>query len=128
MSSPSKLRIRSVEDVTAVRFQETSILDTQLIRDIAHEWDQLIEAENNKKLLLDFTEVKFFSSSALGILVTVSKKMAEIEGELVICALAAELRKIFKITNLDKLFKFADDEDQALQMLGVTSVSSPAKE
>ena len=128
MSSPSKLRIRSVEDVTAVHFQETSILDTQLIRDIAHELDQLIEVENNKKLLLDFTEVKFFSSSALGILVTLSKKMAEIEGELVICALAAELRKIFKITNLDKLFKFADDEDQALQMLGVTSVSSPAKE
>ena len=128
MSSPSKLRIRSVEDVTAVRFQESSILDTQLIHDIAQELDQLIEAENNKKLLLDFTEVKFFSSSALGILVTVSKKMAEIEGQLVICALAAELRKVFKITNLDKLFRFADDEDQALQMLGVPSVAGPAKE
>ncbi len=128
MSSPSKLRIRSVEDVTAVRFQESSILDTQLIHDIAHELDQLIEVGNHKKLLLDFTEVTFFSSSALGILVTLSKKMAEIDGELVICALAAELRKVFKITNLDKLFKFADDEDQALQMLGVTSVSSPAKE
>ena len=128
MSSSSKLRIRSVEDVTVVRFQESSILDTELIHDIAHELDQLIETKNNKKLLLDFTEVTFFSSSALGILVTLSKKMAVIEGELVICALAAELRKVFKITNLDKLFKFADDEDQALQMLGVTSVSSPAKE
>ncbi len=128
MSSPSKLRIRSVEDVTVVRFQDSSILDTELIHDIAHELDQLIETENNKKLLLDFTEVKFFSSSALGILVVLSKKMAAIEGELVICALAAELVKVLKITNLDKLFKFADDEDQALQMLGVASVSSPAKE
>ena len=128
MSSPSKLRIRSVEDVTAVRFQESSILDTQLIHDIAQELDQLIEAENKRKLLLDFTEVKFFSSSALGILVTLSKKMAEIEGQLVICALAAELRKVFKITNLDKLFRFADDEVQALQMLGVPSVAGPAKE
>lgn len=128
MSSSSKLRIRSVEDVTVVRFQESSILDTELIHDIAHELDQLIETKNNKKLLLDFTEVTFFSSSALGILVTLSKKMAAIEGELIICALAAELRKVFKITNLDKLFTFADDEDQALQMLGVTSVSSPAKE
>ncbi len=128
MSSPSKLRVRSVEDVTAVRFQESSILDTQLIHDIAQELDQLIEAENNRKLLLDFTEVKFFSSSALGILVTLSKKMAEIEGQLVICALAAELRKVFKITNLDKLFRFADDEVQALQMLGVPSVAGPAKE
>ncbi len=128
MSSPSKLRIRSVEDVTVVCFQESSILDTLLIHDIAHELDQLIEAENSMKLVLDFTEVQFFSSSALGILVTLSKKMTEIKGELVICALAAELRKVFKITNLDKLFDFADDEDQALQMLGVTSVSSPAKE
>ena len=128
MSSSSKLRIRSVEDVTVVCFQESSILDTQLIHDIAYELDQLIEAENIKKLLLDFTEVKFFSSSALGILVTLSKKMAAIEGELVICALAAELRKVFKITNLDKLFDFADDEDRALQMLGVTSVAGSAKE
>ena len=128
MSSSSKLRIRSVEDVTVVRFQESSILDTELIHDIAHELDQLIETKNNKKLLLDFTEVTFFSSSALGILVTLSKKMAAIEGELIICALAAELRKVFKITNLDKLFTFADDEDQALQMLGVTSVAGSAKE
>ncbi len=128
MSSPSKLRIRTVEDVTAVRFEETSILDTQLIHEIAHELDQLIEVGNHKKLLLDFTEVTFFSSSALGILVTLSKKMAEIDGELVICALAADLVKVFKITNLDKLFKFADDEDQALQMLGVTSVAGSAKE
>ena len=128
MSSSSKLRIRSVEDVTVVRFQESSILDTELIHDIAHELDQLIETKNNKKLLLDFTEVTFFSSSALGILVTLSKKMAAIEGELIICALAAELRKVFKITNLDKLFNFADDEDQALQMLGVTSVVGSAKE
>ena len=128
MSSPSKLRIRSVEDVTTVRFQESSILDTQLIHNIADELDQLIEVENNKKLLLDFTEVKFFSSSALGILVTLGKKMAEIEGQLVICALAAELRKVFKITSLDKLFNFADDEEQALQMLGVTSVAGSAKE
>ncbi len=128
MSSPSKLRIRSVEDVTAVRFQNASILDAQLIHDIADELDRLIEVENKKKLLLDFTEVKFFSSSALGILVTLSKKMAKIEGQLVICALARELIKVFKITNLDKLFNFADDEDQALQMLGVISVAGPAKE
>ncbi len=128
MSSPSKLRIRSVEDVTTVRFQESSILDTQLIHNIADELDQLIAVENNKKLLLDFTEVKFFSSSALGILITLGKKMAEIEGQLVICALAAELRKVFKITSLDKLFNFADDEEQALQMLGVTSVAGSVKE
>ena len=128
MSSTSKLRIRSVEDVTTVRFQESSILDTQLIHNIADELDQLIAVENNKKLLLDFTEVKFFSSSALGILITLGKKMAEIEGQLVICALAAELRKVFKITSLDKLFNFADDEEQALQMLGVTSVAGSVKE
>ncbi len=128
MSSPSKLRIRSVEDITVVRFQDASILDTELIHGIAGELDQLVESENCKKLLLDFTEVTFFSSSALGILVTLSKKMAEIEGELVICALATDLVRVFKITNLDKLFKFADDEDQALQMLGVTSVAGSAKE
>lgn len=128
MLSTSKLRIRAVEDVTAVRFQETTILDAQMIQEIARELDQLVGEESNKKLLLDFTGVTFFSSSALGILVALSKRITALDGELVICGLATELRKVFKITNLDKMFKFADDEDQALEMLGVTSGAGSVKE
>lgn len=121
MSTASRLLIQSIRDVTIVRFRESAILDTQLIQNISQELNHLVDALHKRKLLLDFTEVKFLSSSALGALVTLKKKTDAVKGDLVICAMNKELRKIFKITSLDKLFKFKNDEESALEVFGVTS-------
>jgi anti-anti-sigma factor len=55
----------------------------------------------------------------LGVLVTLNKKAQGIKGTLVICSMRPELRKIFAITNLDKLFKFFDKDGDALGHFGV---------
>ena len=119
--SSARLLIQSIKDVTAVRFLESSILDTRLIQQISEQLNELVEARNKKKLLLDFNAVKFLSSSALGLLVTLKKKLDLINGTIVICGMNKELQKVFKITSLDKLFAFADDEESALEVFGVTS-------
>ena len=119
--SSARLLIQSIKDVTAVRFLETAILDTRLIQQISEQLNELVEARNKKKLLLDFNAVKFLSSSALGLLVTLKKKLDIINGTIVICGMNKELQKVFKITSLDKLFAFADDEESALEVFGVTS-------
>ena len=121
MSTAARLLIQSIRDVTNVRFQESSILDTLLIQRISDELNHLVDAKYKRKLLLDFTDVKFLSSSALGVLVTLKKKSDAIKGEVLLCGLRKDLRKIFKITSLDKLFKFADDERGALEVFGVTA-------
>ncbi len=121
MSTAARLVIQSIRDVTIVRFQESSILDTLLIQRISDELNHLVDAKYKRKLLLDFTDVKFLSSSALGVLVALKKKSDAIKGEVVLCGLRKDLRKIFKITSLEKLFKFADDERGALEVFGVTA-------
>lgn len=121
MSTAARLVIQSIRDVTIVRFQESSILDTLLIQRISDELSHLVDAKYKRKLLLDFTDVKFLSSSALGVLVALKKKSDAIKGEVVLCGLRKDLRKIFKITSLEKLFKFADDERGALEVFGVTA-------
>ncbi len=121
MSSTANLLVQSIKDVTVVQFQESAILDTLMIQGISDELNHLVEAQHKQKLLLDFAKVKFLSSSALGILVTLKKKMDAIKGQLAICGMNKELRKVFKITNLDKLFKFADDEPGAMELLGTTT-------
>jgi anti-sigma B factor antagonist len=115
------LLIQSIRDVTIVRFRETSILDTQLIQQISEDLTRLIEAQHRRKVLLDFSSVKFLSSSALGVLVTLKKKADSIKGTLVISGMNKDLRKVFKITNLDKMFEFKDDESSALEVFGVTT-------
>lgn len=121
MSTTANLLVQSIKGVTIVQFQESAILDALMIQGISEELNHLVEAQHKQKLLLDFVRVKFLSSSALGILVTLRKKMDAIKGELVICGMNKELRKVFKITNLEKLFKFADDEPGAMELLGTTT-------
>jgi len=121
MATSAKLLIHPIRDVTIVNFQETSILDTAQVEQIGEELYHLVDAKNCRKLILDFTKVKFLSSSALGILITLHKKSAGIKGKLVLCSLRPDLKKVFDITRLDKIFKFCANEEEALSIFGVTS-------
>ena len=121
MSTTANLLVQSIKNVTVVQFQESAILDALMIQEISEELNHLVETQHQQKLLLDFMKVKFLSSSALGILVTLRKKVDANKGDLVICGMNPELRKVFKITNLEKLFKFADDEPSAMALLGATT-------
>ena len=115
----AELVVQKIKDVTVVNFQDSSMLEAHRIEQIAQQLYHLVDDENRRKMVLDFTGVKFLSSTALGVLINLQKKAAGAKGEVVICGLRDELGKIFKITNLNKLFKFHPDEESALQYLGV---------
>ncbi|KKL57020.1 hypothetical protein LCGC14_2239560, partial [marine sediment metagenome] len=78
-----------------------------------------VDEQAQRKLLLDFSRVKFLSSAMLGVLISLQKRSAGIKGRVVICGLRPELHKVFKITRLDKLFDFYDNETEALGSFGV---------
>ena len=82
---------------------------------------ELVTVRACKKIVLDFSKVKFLSSSALGIMIRLRKEAQAIKGKIVFCSLRKDLRQIFKITNLDKLFEFYDNEEQALNSFGVAT-------
>ncbi len=122
MASAPRLLIHPVRDVTVVTINESSILDTLQVQQIGEELYHLVDAKALRKIVLDFANVKFLSSSALGVLLTLRKKSAAIKGQIVLCGLRPDLRKVFKITNLDKLFEFHETEEQALGTFGVSTV------
>jgi len=76
---------------------------------------------DRKKLILDCTKVQFLASAAIGVFVNLQKKVAAIKGTLIICGLRQDLMRVFEITQLTKLFKFADDEGAALTFLGYSA-------
>ena len=59
------------------------------------------------------------SSQALGVLLQLKKAMDPLKGQIVIAGIRPELYKVFKITNLHKLFIFHDDLDKALTEFNV---------
>lgn len=117
----ARMLIHTFRDVTIVNFQDSSMLDTASLEQTGAELYELVDNKNRRKLILDFTKVQFLSSSALGVLINLRKKMTAIKGDLVICGLRKDLMKVFELTSLTKMFKFCPDEEKALAHFGVTT-------
>ena len=70
-------------------------------------------------MIFDFDRVSFFSSQVLGLILETRAKLLNWEGLVAICNTNSQLQRVFKITNLDKIFKFFPDRSSAL--LSMTS-------
>ncbi len=121
MANQVRLMTHQMRDVTVVNLHDSSILDTQQVDELGEELNKLVDERACKKIVIDFSKVKFLSSSALGVLIRMQKKAREIKGRVILCGLKKELLQVFKITSLDKLFEFTDNEEQALAVFGVTT-------
>ena len=110
----SGLLITQLGDVTLVNFRNASILDGPTVEAIGEELYDLVDNQAQRKILLDFSSVRFLSSSMLGVLISMQKKTKSIKGRMVLAGLRPKLREVFKITGMNKLFEFAENESEAL--------------
>ena len=114
MAQRRRLSVQEKGEVTIVRFVDRKILDESNIQELGQELFQLVEEENRKNLLLDFTNVEFLSSAALGKLITLDKKVKLHGGRLKLSGIRPQIYEVFAITKLNKLFDIKDDEADAL--------------
>jgi len=106
--------------VTTVSFNVTSLTTDQGLEQVSQQISDIIKNQKPKNLLIDFAGVKFFSSQALGILLDAKKKLSAQKGNVMISGINPQLYRVFKITNLDKLFKFYPDAQSAIDDLKKT--------
>jgi anti-anti-sigma factor len=116
---PTGMVVQQIQGVTVVNFRDVSILDTAAVEAIAKELYSLVDQQAQQKIVLDYTKVRFLSSTMIGVLLNVYKKSQSIKGKVVICGLRKELHKVFEIMKLDKMLTFAEDEHKALAALDV---------
>jgi anti-sigma B factor antagonist len=110
-----RLEVEDVNDVAVVNFVDKKILDEQNIQMIGDDLFRLVDEQARKKILLNFSNVEFLSSAALGKLITMNRKVQAVKGKLVLCGISKEIREVFEITKLDKLFIIRQGEQAALQ-------------
>ena len=104
---PSKIKVEYGTDVTIVTFADERIVDEEQIRELKESLEPVIEKNENKRLILNFVNVKFMTSALLGLLVRIHKKVRELNGRLQLSNLDPNLHKIFEITQLTKVFDIA---------------------
>jgi anti-sigma B factor antagonist len=98
-----------------VAFKATCISDVEGIADASRQIKEFIEENHPKRVIFDFGEVKFFSSGVLGLLLDVRAQLQSFSGEVVVSAINPQLHRVFKITNLDKIFRFFPDKKSAVK-------------
>jgi anti-sigma B factor antagonist len=101
-------------DVLVVYFTDSQILDEGKIQQISEELMKIADKAESSKLLLNFNDVKFMSSSVLGRLVHLNKKCKNDKIDLKMCNISPDIMEVFKITRLNKVFDIHEDENKAL--------------
>jgi len=92
-------------------------VEGQLIVGNRQELKQLVQEgldRGERKFLIDCSQTGYIDSSGLGALVTLSKKVRELGGELRIAGLNEDLRSLFELTKLDTLFHISPTAEEAL--------------
>ena len=110
-----RLEVEQIGDVTVVNFIDRKILDEQNIQVIGEQLFGLVDEEGCRKLLLNFNNVEFLSSAALGKLITLNKKLQAAKGKLILCNIDPQIHEVFEITKLDKFFNIQKEEQDGLQ-------------
>ena len=109
--------ITKEDNVAVVTFKAASISDVEAIAAASKRIKEFIEKSHPKRLIFDFGGVKFFSSQVLGLLLDIRAKLQMYNGQVVISAINPQLHRVFKITNLDKIFKFFPDKESAIKTM-----------
>jgi anti-sigma B factor antagonist len=101
------------DGILTVLFTDARILDEPKLEQVASEVLELLNKSTEERVILDFRNVQFMTSSMLGKLVQINKKCKEFKVKLKFASIAPDIRQVFKITRLDKLFEIEADEAAA---------------
>jgi len=112
-----RISVEYSENATIVVFTDEKILEERDIQDLQESIMSVIEQAGCIKLILDFSNVKFLSSAVLGLLIRISKKVYEGDGQLKLCNINPKIYEIFKITRLTKIFDIYPDMENAIESL-----------
>ncbi len=109
-----RLRVENVDGVHVVSFTETKIVTEDQIQETGDELYALPEEGSKKKILLNFGNVQYCSSTFLGKLVSLKRRVDATKGKLKFCCIHPDLMVPFKLTGLDKVFEIYAEEQAAL--------------
>jgi anti-sigma B factor antagonist len=69
----------------------------------------------SRNLIISFENVEYLDSSFLGALVAILKNLVPKQGKLSLIALNSDIRNLFELTRLDKIFDLRESMSSALE-------------
>lgn len=112
-----KIGVEYAKNATIATLMDERVLEDIDVQALEDSIMPLIEETSGTNLVINFCDVKFLTSAALGLLIRISKKIYESGGQLKLCGINPQILEIFKITRLDRVFDIYEDQEKAIQSL-----------
>jgi len=112
-----RISVEYAENATITTFTDEKILEEKDIKALQESIMSVIEEGGRINLILDFCNVRFLSSAVLGLLIRISKRIYECDGQLRLCNINPKIYEVFKITRLTKIFDIYPDVAGSVESL-----------
>jgi len=117
MSFESHTILQHTNLAEIIKIKESKVYDEAMVSIINDEINQAIDSNDKKFIILDFSKVKYLSSSFLGKIISINKKVKNKEGKLFLVGLNVDIMEVFQITKLEKFFNFQSSVESALDSI-----------
>jgi anti-sigma B factor antagonist len=115
---PTYISVSSDDDVSIVGFTLALLTDEENVEQLGRELFVLVDIIGCRKIVLNMAGVRYMTSSVLGKLISMHRKLHRSEGRLVICGIGKELNEIMSKSRLDQYFHLAVDVPEAVSIMG----------
>ena len=115
--------VTQIEKATIVEFQTPSLMDPMVLDSISSDLVGLVDEMDRRILILDFSRVEYLSSQAIGIVITLHRKLAALaHSKLLLCGVKGKLVELLRITRLDRILTVKPTQKEAVNaaILGYT--------
>jgi anti-sigma B factor antagonist len=119
MAATPRIQFGDADGVLVARFLDRQIFDDLAVRQASDQLFAALPADGAPiRLILDFQSVEMFSSSMLGKLILLQRRVDASGGLLRFCEMKPSLTQVLKTTNLDRLFTVTRDRREAREAFG----------
>ena len=117
-ASQPPFTVQQIDKFTVIEFKSPSLMDPLELEQLGQHLYRLVDEEDRRKVILDFEKVQYLSSQAIGIVLTMNKKLGALKNsKLVLCGVGPRLMELLKITRLDRLLTVKPTQREALKVV-----------
>ena len=89
-------------------------LDAFTVSDLKNELKKITDARSTK-IVLSLSKVDYANSTAIGAIVAVAQQLRKRKGDVKLCGLSDEIRKVFDLVGASKILEIFKTEQEALK-------------
>ena len=116
----SEYIVTQIDKAIVVEFRIPSLMEPAQLDSIQTQLFKLVDEQDKRLVILDFSRVEFISSQAIGIVIGLNRRLSALpNSKFLLCGINAKLTELLRITRLDRVLKIKPTQKEAINSLAM---------